>query len=80
MPTNKQPAKPAKPTVRCPKCNRPQPKRGGHDSIYYCEHCRCQFDDDPTDGGDYSDRNPAARLERQERFKATQRERKARRR
>lgn len=25
------------------------------------------FDDDPEDGGDYSDKNPAARLEREDR-------------
>lgn len=59
--------------VRCPGCNRPQPKRGSHDSIYWCGHCRCQFDDDPDDGGTHDDRNPAARMEREERMKENRR-------
>jgi len=52
--------------VRCPKCNRQYPQQRP-DTIYWCNHCRCQFDDDPDEGGDYSDRNPSARIERQER-------------
>lgn len=52
-------------TVRCPKCNRPQ-RDTGADSIYWCSHCRMQFDT-TDDGGTYSDHNPAARLEREER-------------
>ena len=52
--------------VRCPKCNRPQPAKGP-DAIYYCPTCRMQFDNDPNEGGDFSDRNAAIRLERQER-------------
>jgi ribosomal protein L37AE/L43A len=62
---NNKPTAPAE-VVRCPKCNRPQPKRGSHDTIYWCEHCRCQFDDEPDEGGTYDDRNPARRLEREE--------------
>lgn len=54
-----------RPPVRCPRCNRPQRRQGPH-SLYWCDHCRCQFDDSPDEGGDYSDRNPAARLEREE--------------
>lgn len=42
------------PQVKCPACGRKQPGRG-------------QFDNEPEDGGDYSDQNPAARLERAER-------------
>jgi ribosomal protein L37AE/L43A len=53
-------------TVSCPRCSRKQPRRTP-DAIYWCENCRCQFDDDPDEGGDYSSRNPAARLEREER-------------
>jgi hypothetical protein len=37
------------------------------DSIYWCPKCRCQFDSEPDEGGDYSDHNAAARLEREER-------------
>ena len=55
------------PTVQCPKCRRKQPKRGGHDTLYWCTHCRCQLDDDPFEGGDYDDRDPSRRLERIER-------------
>lgn len=53
------------PTVRCPGCNRPQPLRGP-DAIYWCEHCRCQYDADPEEGGDYSTYDPAWRIERAE--------------
>ena len=51
--------------VRCPRCKGPQAKRGPH-SIYWCEKCRAQFDDDPNEGGDYDDQDPSARLERDE--------------
>lgn len=54
------------PSVRCPRCGRAQ--RAGRPSvIYWCDHCRVQFDDDPDEGGTYSDRNPGARMEREER-------------
>ncbi len=33
---------------------------------FVCLECGRGFDDDPSEGGDYSDRNPAARLERAE--------------
>lgn len=52
--------------VRCPKCNQPQPKIGGHDRLYFCDHCRMQFDDEPIER-DFCDRDPAWRLEREER-------------
>ena len=54
------------PTVHCPGCRRTQPQQGPQ-TIYWCQHCEAQFDDDPDEGGDYSDRSPSARLERQER-------------
>lgn len=50
--------------VQCPKCGRTC-DRGL--SLHYCGYCRMQFDDDPDEGGTYHDRNPAARLEREER-------------
>lgn len=54
------------PAVRCLKCKRPVgPMRSN--GFYWCERCRIMFDDDPNEGGDYSDRNPLARLEREER-------------
>ena len=52
--------------VRCPRCGRPQPKRGA-DALYWCTYCRGVFDNDPNEGGDWSDRDPSARLEREER-------------
>lgn len=52
--------------VKCPRCGTAQKKRQP-DAIYYCERCRGQFDDDPDEGGDWSDRDPSWRLERQER-------------
>jgi len=42
----------AVPQVRCPRCNRPQPDTGP-DSIYWCGDCRCQFDGEPEEGGNY---------------------------
>lgn len=62
------------PQVACPKCQRKQAKRSA-DAIYYCENCRAQFDDSPDEGGTYSDRNPAARLEREERQQQQRRNR-----
>ena len=52
--------------VACPRCNRMQKART-HDSIYWCSHCQCQFDNDPDEGGDFSSRDPSWRLEREER-------------
>lgn len=63
--------------VRCPKCNRKQPVRAP-DSIYYCKWCECQFDSDPNEGGDFSDHNPAARLELEERARERQAQRRGR--
>lgn len=54
--------------VHCPRCKRRQPARGP-DAIYWCDHCQGQFDGDPDEGGSYSDRDPSARLEREERIK-----------
>ena len=51
---------------KCPRCGRVKAvqKAGG---FFHCNGCGATFDDDPNEGGDWSDRNPAARLERQER-------------
>ena len=48
---------------RCPKCHRPGIQQG---EDYYCRQCGMFFDDDPSEGGDYS-HNPSVRMERQER-------------
>lgn len=57
----------AKPKPRCPRCNRRKSVVQRLDGDYLCTHCSAMFDNDPDEGGDYSERNPAARLERQER-------------
>lgn len=44
-------------------------------SLYHCRKCNAFFDDDPDEGGTHSDRNPAARLEREERRKENARKR-----
>lgn len=67
----------AKPKVACPKCGRTQPKRTS-DSLYWCENCRAMHDDSPEEGGDYSDRDPSARIEREERLKQQRQQRKRR--
>jgi ribosomal protein L37AE/L43A len=55
---------PHTPSVACPGCGKRFPKRGP-DAIYFCGKCRCQFDDDPDEGGDYSS-DPSKRIEYQE--------------
>ena len=72
--------KPKPQMVVCPGCRGHQPKRPGDDpkdTIYFCEICRCQFDSAPDEGGDYDDRNPAARLLREERQLQKRREHQA---
>ena len=54
------------------RCGRRKTVRQRSDGQYVCSHCGCIWDAEPDEGGDYCDRNPAARLEREER----QRERK----
>lgn len=59
--------KPPKPTMpKCPRCKtaRHVVKLG----LYLCQNCNGTFDEtDPDEGGDFDDRNPAARMEREER-------------
>jgi ribosomal protein L37AE/L43A len=52
-------------SVVCPRCGKKQPDRGPT-AIYWCGDCRCQFDNDPDEGGTHSDRDPSARLRREE--------------
>lgn len=60
------------PKVACPKCGRTQPYRS-EDALYRCPVCEMTFDREGDDGGDYSDHNPAARMEREEREKERRR-------
>jgi len=52
----------------CPRCG-PRKRNlvieSGH-RLWYCHGCHMQFDDDPEEGGDFDDRDPSRRLERQE--------------
>lgn len=63
-----QPFKPAKP--KCPACNTAK-----HVDVIgarcFCNQCKGTFEPD-DEGGDFSDRNPAARLEREERRQQNQ--------
>ncbi len=63
----------APPLPRCPWCgtNRGVYEHGERE--YFCSRCKRLFDDDPAEGGDYSSRDPAARLEREERQAARRR-------
>lgn len=54
-----------KPGPPCPKCGgRKTAPRG---DWFICHRCDMMFDRDPDEGGDYSARDPAARMMRQER-------------
>jgi ribosomal protein L37AE/L43A len=60
------------PDPPCPRCGRiaSVARQGG---LFYCRACAALFDDDPNEGGDYSDRDPSARIERQERQRGRRR-------
>lgn len=51
----------------CPRCKTNRGVIAVGDDRYYCHNCHGIFDGHPNEGGDYSDRNPAARIERDER-------------
>lgn len=49
----------------CIKCRKSKRVVVSGDRNYYCADCKIEFD--PADDGDYSDKSPAARLERADR-------------
>ena len=49
----------------CPRCGKSKHARPSGERNWFCAECRVEFE--PTDDGDYSDRSPSARIERQER-------------
>lgn len=55
---------------RCPRCNGKGQQANPEGSIFKCTKCGGFFDNEPDEGGDWSDRSPAARIERQERRRA----------
>lgn len=56
----------------CPKCGRSK-SVVSQGEMFHCHACAAFFDDDPNEGGDYSDRDPSARIERQERQRGRRR-------
>ena len=54
--------------VHCPRCGEEHRVTAGI-GYFYCQTCQMCYDDNPTEGGDYSDRNPGIRIEREERRK-----------
>jgi len=59
----------------CPRCRTGKHVRPVRGDLFECTRCHAVFDEDPDEGGDYSDKNPSARLERQERQMKRQRKR-----
>lgn len=53
-------------TRKCPRCCSRRAVESFVDGSMLCRNCRAAFDDDPDEGGDWDDRNPARRLEREE--------------
>lgn len=51
---------------KCPKCGRAGKPTVDAD-LFWCGNCKAFFDNDPDEGGTHSDRNAAARLEREDR-------------
>lgn len=58
--------------MKCPRCRRHGVKQG---ELFWCVRCQALYDEDPSEGGDYSD-NPSRRLERQEEREEREREKK----
>ncbi len=56
---------------RCPKCRRPTPKMDN--GLYFCTWCRCLFDDDPDEGGSYLN-DPTRRIEREEEWRKSRKQ------
>ena len=57
----------AAPTPRCPWCHTARRVYPHGEREWWCSGCKRLFDSDPDEGDDYSDHNPAARIERTER-------------
>ena len=55
------------PMPKCPKCN--SARAVVKLAEFFCNNCKMIFDHDPEEGGDYSDRDPAARMMREEQIR-----------
>ena len=64
----------AKPNTNppCPRCGTNRHSNAMCDGQFYCSSCQGLYDRDGEEGGDYSDRDPSARIEREERRRANQ--------
>jgi len=59
--------------ISCPWCGTAKHVYPHGERECWCSRCRRLFDADVDEGGDWSDRNPTARLEREERRKKARR-------
>lgn len=59
----------------CPRCGTNKKVNTHGRDEFYCGRCGGLFDNDPDEGGTHSTFNPAARLEREERWQANRRRR-----
>lgn len=69
---------PQRPRVHCPACGDSQIGGEGQ-TIFRCEKCGGMFDTSPDEGGDYSDRDPSRRMQREEARREYERQRRNRR-
>ena len=53
--------------IPCPWCKTAKHVYAHGEREFFCSRCKRLFDNEPDEGGDWSDRNPAVRLEREER-------------
>lgn len=53
--------------MTCPWCGKHKTVQQWSKGVYHCTWCKRLFDDDPDEGGAYSNTNPAARMEYEER-------------
>lgn len=61
----------------CIRCGRKSSVVAAGGGLFKCTKCGALFDDEPDEGGDYSDRNPALRMERADRARERRQPRRA---
>jgi len=57
----------------CPRCGKRNEVGDAGDRRFFCHFCKVLFDDDVSEGGDYSSKDPSWRLMREERRQARRR-------
>jgi len=63
------------PLPACPGCGSNRHANAMADDQFYCSRCQCLYDNDPDEGGTHSDFNPAVRIERDERRREREQQR-----